>query len=87
MRGPCLSGSNLRCVSATAAAEGLYELPQEMRDFREVIREIVDAKIRPRAAEIDATGEYPWESASCSASRTSWAFPSPPSTAGPGPAR
>ena len=61
MRGPCLSGSNLRCVSATAAAEGLYELPQEMRDFREVIREIVDAKIRPRAAEIDATGEYPWD--------------------------
>ena len=48
-------------MSATATAEGLYELPQEMRDFRDVIREIVDAKIRPRAAEIDATGEYPWD--------------------------
>ncbi|MDP9187723.1 MAG: acyl-CoA dehydrogenase family protein [Actinomycetota bacterium] len=32
-----------------------------MRDFRGAIREIVDAKIRPRAAEIDATGEYPWD--------------------------
>jgi alkylation response protein AidB-like acyl-CoA dehydrogenase len=48
-------------VSETATAEGLYELPQEMRDFRDTIREIVDAKIRPRAAEIDATGEYPWD--------------------------
>jgi alkylation response protein AidB-like acyl-CoA dehydrogenase len=49
-------------MSATAeTTEGLDELPQEMRDFRDVIREIVDAKIRPRAAEIDATGEYPWD--------------------------
>jgi alkylation response protein AidB-like acyl-CoA dehydrogenase len=48
-------------VSATATQQGLYELPQEMRDFRDVIREIVDGEIRPRAAEIDATGEYPWE--------------------------
>jgi alkylation response protein AidB-like acyl-CoA dehydrogenase len=48
-------------VSATATEQPLYELPQEMRDFRDVIREIVDAKIRPRAAEIDSTGEYPWD--------------------------
>ena len=48
-------------MSATEHAAGLYELPQEMLDFREVIREVVDAKIRPRAAEIDASGEYPWD--------------------------
>ncbi len=48
-------------MSATATEQGVYELPQEMRDFRDVIAEIVDAKIRPRAAEIDATGEYPWD--------------------------
>ena len=48
-------------MSTTATEQGVYELPQEMRDFRDVIREIVDAKIRPRAAEIDATGEYPWD--------------------------
>jgi alkylation response protein AidB-like acyl-CoA dehydrogenase len=48
-------------VSTATEAQGVYELPQEMRDFRDVIREIVDAKIRPRAAEIDATGEYPWD--------------------------
>jgi alkylation response protein AidB-like acyl-CoA dehydrogenase len=48
-------------VSATTETAGLYEVPQEMRDFRDTIREIVDAKIRPRAQEIDATGEYPWD--------------------------
>jgi alkylation response protein AidB-like acyl-CoA dehydrogenase len=47
-------------VSATETT-GVYELPQEMRDFRDVIRDIVDGSIRPRAQEIDATGEYPWD--------------------------
>jgi alkylation response protein AidB-like acyl-CoA dehydrogenase len=48
-------------MGATESSVGLYELPQEMVDFREVIRDLVDAKIRPRAAEIDASGEYPWD--------------------------
>jgi alkylation response protein AidB-like acyl-CoA dehydrogenase len=39
----------------------VYDLPQEHRDFRDTIRQIVDEKVRPRAAEIDATGEYPWD--------------------------
>ena len=45
-------------MSATTTEQGLYELPQEMRDFRDTIREIVDGEIRPRAAEIDRTGFY-----------------------------
>ncbi len=40
-------------------ADGVYEVPQELEDFRGTIRQIVDEKVRPRAAEIDATGEYP----------------------------
>ena len=48
-------------MSATTAGDGLYELPQELRDFRDAIREVVDGEIRPRAAEIDRTGEYPWD--------------------------
>jgi acyl-CoA dehydrogenase len=44
----------------TAAAE-TYTLPQEFVDFRDTIRQIVDERVRPRAAEIDATGEYPWD--------------------------
>jgi acyl-CoA dehydrogenase len=39
----------------------LYDLPQEHKDFRETIRQIVSERIWPRAAEIDATGEYPWD--------------------------
>src|SRR3954463_16469365 len=44
----------------TAAVE-TYALPQEFVDFRDTIRQIVDERVRPRAAEIDATGEYPWD--------------------------
>jgi acyl-CoA dehydrogenase len=39
----------------------VYEIPQELRDFRDTIRQIVRERVAPRAAEIDATGEYPWD--------------------------
>ena len=45
-------------MSATALTD-IYDLPQEHKDFRDTIRQIVDEKVRPRAAEIDASGEYP----------------------------
>jgi alkylation response protein AidB-like acyl-CoA dehydrogenase len=45
-------------MSTTALTE-IYDLPQEHKDFRDTIRQIVDEKVRPRAAEIDASGEYP----------------------------
>ena len=37
----------------------LYSIPQEMQDFRATIRQIAQERIRPRAPEIDRTGEYP----------------------------
>ena len=43
----------------TALAHGVYDVPEELVPFRAAIRQIVDEKVRPRAAEIDATGEYP----------------------------
>jgi alkylation response protein AidB-like acyl-CoA dehydrogenase len=43
----------------SATLTDIYDLPQEHKDFRATIRQIVDEKVRPRAAEIDATGEYP----------------------------
>src|SRR6188472_2668726 len=46
---------------STTALTDVYDLPQEHKDFRDTIRQIVDEKVRPRAAEIDATGEYPWD--------------------------
>ncbi|HEX7298783.1 MAG TPA: acyl-CoA dehydrogenase family protein [Solirubrobacteraceae bacterium] len=45
----------------SAAIADVYDLPQDHRDFRATIRQIVDERVRPRAAEIDATGEYPWD--------------------------
>ncbi|HEY0361047.1 MAG TPA: acyl-CoA dehydrogenase family protein [Solirubrobacteraceae bacterium] len=44
---------------STTALTDIYDLPQEYKDFRDTIRQIVDEKVRPRAAEIDAQGEYP----------------------------
>jgi alkylation response protein AidB-like acyl-CoA dehydrogenase len=45
----------------TTATTGVYEVPQEHRDFLEGIRAMVEGRIAPRAAEIDRTGEYPWD--------------------------
>jgi alkylation response protein AidB-like acyl-CoA dehydrogenase len=45
----------------TTIATDLYEIPQDMRDFRDTIRQIATERIAPRAAEIDETGEYPWD--------------------------
>src|SRR3954464_7455578 len=39
----------------------LYDIPQELKDFRDTIRQIVQERVAPRAAEIDATGDYPWD--------------------------
>ena len=43
---------------ATITAD-VYDLPQEHQDFRDTIRQIVDERVRPRAAEIDAHGRVP----------------------------
>jgi alkylation response protein AidB-like acyl-CoA dehydrogenase len=38
-----------------------YALTPEQVDFRDTIRGLVRAKVAPRAAEIDAKAEYPWD--------------------------
>jgi alkylation response protein AidB-like acyl-CoA dehydrogenase len=45
---------------ATVTA-GVYEIPEEHREFLAGIREIVQGRVAPRAAEIDRTNEYPWD--------------------------
>jgi alkylation response protein AidB-like acyl-CoA dehydrogenase len=42
----------------SAVAE-LYTIPEELRDFRDTIRQIAQERIAPRAAEIDERAEYP----------------------------
>ena len=36
-----------------------FELSPEMRELRQTVRRLAQEKIKPRAREIDATGEYP----------------------------
>ena len=44
--------------TSTAAT---YALTDEQLDFRDTIRQIVADRVAPRAAEIDAKAEYPWD--------------------------
>jgi alkylation response protein AidB-like acyl-CoA dehydrogenase len=48
-------------VSTVGAFADLYDVPQELRDFRATVRQLAQERIAPRAAEIDRTGEYPWD--------------------------
>src|SRR3954471_10906442 len=38
-----------------------YALTEEQVEFRDAIRQIVRERVAPRAAEIDAKAEYPWD--------------------------
>ncbi len=40
---------------------GVYQLPEEHDLLRATVRDLADERIAPRAAEIDATGEFPWD--------------------------
>ena len=46
---------------AAPMSADVYELPEEHEDFRATIRQLARERIAPRAAEIDATDEYPWD--------------------------
>ena len=39
----------------------MFALSEDHRAFRDVVRKIADDRIAPRAAEIDETGEFPWD--------------------------
>src|SRR4029078_6552677 len=45
----------------TATETGTYEIPQESRDLRDMVRRLAQEKIAPRAGEIDREGKYPWD--------------------------
>src|SRR5918994_7449589 len=48
-----------RCMETSTAAT--YALTDEQLEFRDTIRQIVADRVAPRAAEIDAKAEYPWD--------------------------
>ena len=45
----------------SVATTGVYDVPEEHREFLAGIREIVQGKVAPRAADIDRSGDYPWD--------------------------
>jgi len=63
---------------------GVYAIPLEFFDFRETIRRIVDERIRPRAADIDRSGEYPWDVRKVLAENDILALPFPAEYGGTG---
>jgi len=48
-------------TTITSPGADAYTIPQEFQDFQSTIRDLVNGVVAPRAAEIDATGEYPWD--------------------------
>jgi alkylation response protein AidB-like acyl-CoA dehydrogenase len=38
-----------------------FTLTEEQQSFRSVLRQFAESKIAPRAAEVDETGEFPWD--------------------------
>ncbi|MDX6640788.1 MAG: hypothetical protein QOF12_1799 [Solirubrobacteraceae bacterium] len=51
----------MRDMDGSTAMADIYDLPSEHKDFRDTIRQIVTERVAPRAAEIDAKAEYPWD--------------------------
>ncbi|HYF27150.1 MAG TPA: acyl-CoA dehydrogenase family protein [Baekduia sp.] len=48
-------------MSTTVEGTDVYDVPQEHKDFVAMIRQLAQERIAPRAGEIDASGEYPWD--------------------------
>ena len=69
---------------AISAGAGVYEVPEELRDFRELVRKLAEEQIAPRAAAIDATGEYPWDVRELLASHDILGLPFPTEYGGTG---
>jgi alkylation response protein AidB-like acyl-CoA dehydrogenase len=62
----------------------VYDLPQEHKDFRDTIRQIVAERVAPRAADIDRAGEYPWDIRRLFAEQDILALPFAPEYGGTG---
>jgi alkylation response protein AidB-like acyl-CoA dehydrogenase len=69
-------------MSAISAAA--YEIPAEFVEFRATIRQIARERIAPRAKEIDADAEYPWDIRELFAAHDMFALPFDTSYGGTG---
>src|SRR3954464_4580066 len=70
-------------VMATTVGD-VYDLPQEHKDFRATIRQIVAERARPRAPDSDRAGESPWDIRRLFAEQDILALPFAPEYGGTG---
>jgi len=61
-----------------------FELDKELQFLKEMVRELVQEKVAPRAAEIDETDEYPWDIKEALAEHEILAMPFPEEYGGTG---
>ena len=64
-------------VTSTPIAQSSYRLSPEQEDLRLAVRVLADEQIAPRAAEIDRSGEFPWDVKELLASHDILALPFP----------
>ncbi len=48
-------------MTAAGTYADLYDIPQDLEDFRGLVRRLAVEAVAPRAADIDRSGEYPWD--------------------------
>jgi alkylation response protein AidB-like acyl-CoA dehydrogenase len=48
-------------MSHTASHTDLYDIPEDLLDFRDLVRRLAQDQIAPRAGEVDRAAEYPWD--------------------------
>src|SRR5690242_14951879 len=48
-------------TQTTLGYSDLYQLPDELLEFRSAVRTLAEDRICLRASEIDRTGAYPWD--------------------------
>ncbi len=64
-------------MTSTPIAQSSYRLSPEQEDLRLAVRVLADEQIAPRAAEIDRSGEFPWDVKELLASHDILALPFP----------
>ena len=71
-------------MTVESAHTDLYDIPQDLLDFRDLVRRLAQEQIAPRAAEIDRTAEYPWDVRRLLAEQDVLALPFPAEYGGTG---
>jgi alkylation response protein AidB-like acyl-CoA dehydrogenase len=71
-------------VTATTPAAATYRLTEEQLMLRDAVRVLADEQIAPRAAEIDRSGEFPWDVKELLAAHDILALPFPEAYGGIG---